>query len=72
MNNAKEANSIAPEQFGSRKAKSSISIALNKLLTTDILRQEKRNFSLVTLDAKSCYDRIAQPIASIALKRQGA
>jgi hypothetical protein len=24
------------------------------------------------LDAKSCYDRIAQPVASLALKRQGA
>jgi Reverse transcriptase (RNA-dependent DNA polymerase) len=72
MKNAEDANTIAPEQFGSRKQKSSIANALNKLLTTDILRQEKRNFSLITLDAKACYDRIAQPIASIALKRQGA
>jgi Reverse transcriptase (RNA-dependent DNA polymerase) len=72
MKNAEEGKSIAQEQFGSRKTKSSIGNALNKLLTIDILRQEKRDFSLITLDAKSCYDRIAQPIASIALKRQGA
>jgi Reverse transcriptase (RNA-dependent DNA polymerase) len=72
MQQAEEARSIAPEQFGSRKQKISITNALNKLLTTDILRQEHRNFSLITLDAKACYDRIAPPIASVALKRQGA
>jgi Reverse transcriptase (RNA-dependent DNA polymerase) len=72
MQQAEEACSIAPEQFGSRKQKSSITNALNKLLTTDILRQEHRNFSLITLDAKACYDRIAPPVASVALKRQGA
>jgi hypothetical protein len=46
--------------------------AINKQITSDILRQEKKNFCLITLDAKACYDRIAQPIASLALKRQGA
>jgi Reverse transcriptase (RNA-dependent DNA polymerase) len=72
MENAERAHSIAPEQFGSRKGKSSILHAINKQLTVDILRQEKRNFSLITLDAKGCYDRIVQPMASLALKRQGA
>jgi Reverse transcriptase (RNA-dependent DNA polymerase) len=72
MSNAESANSIAPEQFGSRKNKGSILHALNKQLTVDILRQEKRSYALITLDAKSCYDRIVQPMAALSLKRQGA
>jgi hypothetical protein len=38
MQNAERAKSIAVEQFGSRKQKISIGIAVNKQLTTDILR----------------------------------
>jgi Reverse transcriptase (RNA-dependent DNA polymerase) len=72
MRMAEKANSIAPEQFGSRRMKSSIMHAVNKQLTVDILRQEKKSFALITLDAKACYNQIAQPVAAIALKRQGA
>jgi hypothetical protein len=44
MANAEAAQSIAPEQFGSRKKKSSIMHALNKQLTIDILQQDRKNF----------------------------
>ncbi len=71
MQNAEQAKSVAREQFGSRKAKGAINHAVNKQLALDIMRQEKRNFTLVILDAKGCYDRIAPPFASLALKRQG-
>ena len=43
--------------------------AINKQLVFDIARQSKQSLALLVLDAKSCYDRIAPPIASIALKR---
>ena len=72
MANAEKFQSVAPEQFGSRKRKSAINHAVNKQLTTDILRQEHRAFVLLLLDAKSCYDRISPPIASLSMKRQGA
>jgi hypothetical protein len=72
MDNAENSCSIAEEQFGSRKAKGAINHAINKQLALDIMQQEKRKFTLVILDAKGCYDRIAPPIASISLKRQGA
>ena len=72
MKAAETAQSIAPEQFGSRKAKSSILHAVNKQITTDILRQEKKDFCLIILDAKSCYDRITPMYASFAMQRQGA
>jgi hypothetical protein len=71
MANAEQSGSIADEQFGSRKSKSAINHAINKQLALDIMRQQKKKFTLVILDAKGCYDRIAPPIASISLKRQG-
>ena len=72
MRMAEQADSIAPEQFGSRKKKSAIIHALNKQLTTDILRQDKTNFCLMILDAKDCYGRITPMMTSLAMKRQGA
>jgi Reverse transcriptase (RNA-dependent DNA polymerase) len=72
MKMAENANSIAPEQFGSRKAKSSILHAVNKQLTTDLLRQDKKDFCMIILDAKACYDRITPMYASLAMQRQGA
>jgi hypothetical protein len=71
MQNAEKGHTVAAEQFGSRKNKSAINHAVNKQLALDIMRQEKRRFTLVILDAKGCYDRIAPTFASLALKRQG-
>jgi hypothetical protein len=68
MKNAESHGTLAPEQFGSRKRKCAINHAINKQLTVDILRQEHRIFVLVLLDAKSCYDRISPPIASLCMK----
>jgi Reverse transcriptase (RNA-dependent DNA polymerase) len=72
MANAERANSVAPEQFGSRKKKSAIVHAVNKQLTTDILRQDRKDFCLAILDAKDCYGRITPMYASFSMKRQGA
>jgi Reverse transcriptase (RNA-dependent DNA polymerase) len=72
MRQGESTGAIAEEQFGSRKQKSAILHALNKQLTIDIARHQKTNMGLLVLDAKSCYDRISPPIASIAFKRQGA
>lgn len=69
--NAEKHNDIAIEQFGSRKAKSAIRHAINKQLVFDIARQCKQAVALLVLDAKSCYDRIAPPIAALALQRWG-
>jgi hypothetical protein len=44
---------------------------MNKQLTFDIIRQQKSNASLLVLDTVSFYDRIAAPVASLSLKRQG-
>ena len=71
MANAEAANSIAPEQFGSRKNKSAIQHAFNKALCFDTLRTMKEDSALTVLDAKSCYDRIPPPLACLCLRRQG-
>jgi Reverse transcriptase (RNA-dependent DNA polymerase) len=72
MFHAEKHNNIAKEQYGSRKKKSSILHATNKQITFDILNIKKQDSTLLILDAKSCYDRIAPPIASLCLRRQGA
>jgi hypothetical protein len=71
MANAEVYESIATEQFGSRKHKSAIQHALNKALCFDTLRVMKDDAALTVLDAKSCYDRIPPPLACICLRRQG-
>jgi hypothetical protein len=45
MANAEQSGSIATEQFGSRKQKSSIQHAINKQLASDCLRQDKKAFA---------------------------
>lgn len=64
------AESIAPEQFGSRDNKSAIQHALNKALCFDTMRYMKDDAALTVLDAKSCYDRIPPPLACLCLRRQ--
>ena len=49
---------LAPEQYGSRKHKSAIEHALNKVLTLDISRQKREALIFTANDAVSCYDRI--------------
>jgi Reverse transcriptase (RNA-dependent DNA polymerase) len=68
---AELSQSIAPEQYGSRKNKSAILHATNKQVLFDIVRQQKSNAALMVLDAKSCYDRISIPIAALSLQRLG-
>ena len=45
--------------------------ALHKRLTYDIIRQHRLPAILCSNDAKSCYDRILHPIASLAYRRVG-
>ena len=69
--NAEKLKQIPWEAYGSRKRHRSIECAANKVLTTDIARQEHRSMALCSNDAKSCYDRILHAIASICMRRVG-
>jgi hypothetical protein len=56
---------------GNVKSQSYMQHAVNKELTFDIIRQQKIDSAVLVLDAKSCYDCISPPIASLVLPRQG-
>jgi len=71
MKNAEKGHALAPEQYGSRKYHRSIDLAVNKALTFDLLRQLKKPGGLCSNDAKSCYDLIGHPQASLAMQQCG-
>jgi hypothetical protein len=64
-------NSLAPEQYGSRRNHWAIDLAVNKALTYDLLHQLKRPGAICSNDARSCYDLIGHSQASIAMQRNG-
>jgi hypothetical protein len=72
MRNAELHGTLAREQYGSRKNHWSIIAALNKRLAVDMLRLCRLAGALCSNDAKSCYDRIVNNIASLAMRPQGA
>lgn len=71
MNHAERNNFIAWEQYGSRKGRRAIDQALNKRLTYDLIRFNRRPASMCSNDAKSCYDRVLHSIMSLAFRRMG-
>jgi hypothetical protein len=68
MKVAEATHSLAPEQYGSRKAHRAIDLAVNKTLTNDLLRQLKRPGAICSNDARSCYDLIGHSQASMAMQ----
>ena len=68
---AEKANTLADEQYGSRKHLSAEKHALNKRLVLDILRVQRRPAVICANDAKSCYDRILHVAAYLSLRRAG-
>ena len=69
MNQAEKHNLLAVEQYGSRKHHRSAHVALNQRLFTDLCRQRRQAASIVSVDAKSCYDRIVHSVASLCVRR---
>jgi hypothetical protein len=68
MSIAELTKSLAPEQYGSRKAHQAINLATNKTLTNDILGQLKRPGAICSNDTKSCYDLIGHIQAALAMQ----
>jgi hypothetical protein len=71
MRTAESTFSLAPEQYGSRRSRWSIDLAVNKALTYNLLRQLKRPGAIYSNDARSCYDLIGHTQASLAMQRNG-
>jgi len=62
---------IAEEQAGSRKRHRSALVALNKVLSLDILRQNKQAGFICSNDALQCYDRIIHALVALGCRRLG-
>ena len=71
IKHAEKNNLLAKEQYGSRPGKQAIDHAVHKALTFDIIRQYRIPSALCSNDAKSCYNRVAHAIASLAYRRLG-
>jgi hypothetical protein len=69
INNTENLQQIPWEIYGSRKGHRAIECVANKVLTTDIARQEHRPMALCANDAKSCFDRILHAMATICMRR---
>ena len=62
---------LAKEQCGSRKEKSAVQHALNKILVLDNIRLTKTPVVYCANDAKSCHDRIILMVAYLTLRHYG-
>ncbi len=66
---AEKHNEIPIECYGSRKGHQAIDVAVNRAITWDLLRQKRHAGSIASVDAQTCYDRIAHSIASLSSQR---
>ena len=61
-----------PEELGgSRKRHEAVDIALNRKITSDIMRQSRRPGAISGVDAASCYDRIVHSIVILIARQEG-
>ena len=71
IRNAVEQNLLQDESYGSTPGKMAGSALLQKILTIDQLRAERRAGGIFDCDASGCYDRILPPLASVHLRALG-
>jgi hypothetical protein len=48
-----------------------IELAINRVVTYEIIRLQRLSGAVMYNDAKACYDRIVEPISNMALLREG-
>ena len=71
MERVEDLRLMVVEQAGGRKNHQSAHQALNKVLSSDILRTNRQAGYFCCNDAIQCYDRIVHPVAILALRRLG-
>jgi hypothetical protein len=60
---------VTSEQGGGRPGRSSAEIAVNTVITYEIIRLQRQTGAFVYHDAKACYDRIVENLANMCLMR---
>ena len=71
MHYAVKQNLLQAESFGSTPGKMATSALIQKLVSIDQLRIERRAGGIFDCDASGCYDRILPPLASVHLQALG-
>ena len=71
MRHAVQKEYLQSESFGSTPGKMATSAIVQKILTIDQLRIERRAGGIFDCDATGCYDRILPPLASVHLQALG-
>ncbi len=71
MQHAVRHNILQEESFGSTPGKMATSAVLQKILTVDQLRLERRAGGIFDCDASGCFDRILPPLASVHMRAMG-
>jgi signal transduction histidine kinase len=68
MDRAEQNAWIPNEIYGGRRNHEAIEVAMNRRLTADISRQRRAPLAVASVDAQTCYDRMAHSVASIAMQ----
>ena len=71
MHYAVKNNILEAESFGSNPGKMATSALIQKIVSIDQLRIERRAGGIFDCDASGCYDRILPPLASVHLQALG-
>ena len=71
MNSIEQRKGFPEELGGSRKHHEAVDIALNRKITSDIMRQSRRPGAISGVDAASCYDRIVHSIVILIARQEG-
>ena len=72
MQHSESSGLLATEQWGGRKGKQCIDLALHSELLLHILHLSRTNASCTDFDAKACFDFIAPSLLSLAYSKGGA
>ncbi len=64
-------NNLMPKEVFSKHNKMANDGTLMKVLTCDVIRQTRRSAGIASVNADSCYDRIAHAIASLVFQEFG-
>jgi hypothetical protein len=59
------------EQAGGRPGRSSIELAINRVITFETIRLQRQVGAVMYNDAKACYDQIVENISNMSLLREG-
>ena len=71
MNSIQNRNGFPDELGGTRKRHEAVDIALNRRITSDILRQLRRPVTITGIDVASCYDRIVNSLVILIARQEG-